>query len=36
MAHFQIWSHGVLLFIQEQMLTAEFNNWSRNAKTKYD
>jgi len=35
MAHFQIWSHGVL-FIQEQILKAEIKNWSRNANKKYD
>jgi len=35
MAHFQIWSHGVL-FIQEQILKAEFKNWNRNANKKYD
>jgi len=35
MAHFQIWSHGVL-FIQEQILKAEFKNSNRNANKKYD
>jgi hypothetical protein len=35
MAHFQIWSYGVL-FIQEQILKAEIKNWSGNANKKYD
>jgi hypothetical protein len=35
MAHFQIWSHGVL-FIEEEILKAEFKNWNRNANKKCD